>query len=75
MLVGLGPANALFMDEISTGLDSSTTFYKQRNFFFFPAWAYSIPLWILKIPASVVEVAAFTLLTYYEIGFDPNFGR
>ncbi|KAL0319188.1 UNVERIFIED_CONTAM: Pleiotropic drug resistance protein 1 [Sesamum angustifolium] len=26
-------------------------------------------------PCSVVGIGAFTVLTYYEIGFDPNFGR
>jgi hypothetical protein len=50
-------------------------FYKQRELLFFPPWAYSIPPWILKIPVTFVEVAAWVLLTYYVIGFDPNVER
>lgn len=50
-------------------------FYKQRNMFFFPPWAYAIPAWIVKIPITVIEAGIWTCLTYYVIGFDPNVGR
>ncbi|CAA0839123.1 ABC transporter G family member 40 [Striga hermonthica] len=63
------------MAEIALTIQKLPVFYKQRNFFFYPGWAYALPLWITKIPASIVEVGAFTILTYYGIGFDPNFGR
>lgn len=61
--------------EIVMGILRLPVFYKQRKFLFFPAWAYALPQWILSIPVNVTEAAMFTLLTYYEIGFDPNFGR
>ncbi|CAA0839380.1 ABC transporter G family member 40, partial [Striga hermonthica] len=63
------------MAEIALTIQKLPVFYKQRNFFFYPGWAYALPLWITKIPVSIVEVGAFTILTYYGIGFDPNFGR
>ncbi|KAL8458109.1 hypothetical protein ACS0TY_035841 [Phlomoides rotata] len=63
------------MAEMAITIQKLPVFFKQRNLFFFPAWAYALPLWILSIPVCVVEIAAFTILTYYEIGFDPNFGR
>ncbi|KAH6758770.1 pleiotropic drug resistance 12 [Perilla frutescens var. frutescens] len=63
------------MAEIAMTIQKLPVFYKQRNFYFFPAWTYSLPLWLVSIPVSVVEVFAFTVLTYYEIGFDSNFGR
>ncbi|KAF3332106.1 ABC transporter G family member 44 [Carex littledalei] len=50
-------------------------FFKQRDYLFFPAWAYTIPSWILKIPISFVEVSVTIFLNYYVIGFDPNVGR
>lgn len=50
-------------------------FFKQRDYLFFPAWAYAIPNWILKIPISCVEVAITVFLSYYVIGFDPDVGR
>ncbi|KAK6137135.1 hypothetical protein DH2020_029128 [Rehmannia glutinosa] len=50
-------------------------FYKQRDMFFFPAWAYGLPSWLLKIPITFIEVAIWTCLTYYVMGFDPNVGR
>lgn len=50
-------------------------FYKQRDFLFYPSWAYAIPAWILKIPVTFIEVTIWVFMTYYVIGFDPNFGR
>ncbi|XP_042049448.1 pleiotropic drug resistance protein 1-like [Salvia splendens] len=63
------------MAEIAMTIQKLPVFYKQRNFYFFPAWTYSLPLWLVSIPVSVVEVFSFTVLTYYEIGYDPNVGR
>lgn len=63
------------MAEIAMTIQKLPVFYKQRNFYFFPAWLFEIPVWFASIPVSVIEVAVFTILTYYEIGFDPNFGR
>ncbi|KAM0034718.1 putative ABC-type xenobiotic transporter [Helianthus debilis subsp. tardiflorus] len=50
-------------------------FYKQRDFLFFPSWAYALPSWIIKIPVSFLEAAVWTIFTYYVIGFDPNVTR
>ncbi|CAI0473898.1 unnamed protein product [Linum tenue] len=63
------------MAELSMTIAKLPVFYKQRNLFFYPPWAYSIPPWILKIPITFLEVAVWVFLTYYVIGFDPNFGR
>ncbi|KAL8458111.1 hypothetical protein ACS0TY_035843 [Phlomoides rotata] len=63
------------MAEIVMGILRLPIFYKQRNLLFYPAWAYALPLWILSVPVNVVEIAVITVLTYYEIGFDPNFER
>ncbi|EPS71654.1 hypothetical protein M569_03105, partial [Genlisea aurea] len=61
--------------QVPLTIQKLPVFFKQRNYLFFPAWAYAIPGWIVEIPISVVEIVFFTLLTYYEIGFDPNIGR
>ncbi|KAJ3683390.1 hypothetical protein LUZ60_013617 [Juncus effusus] len=50
-------------------------FFKQRDYKFFPAWAYTLPTWILKIPVSWVEVSITIFLNYYVIGFDPSAAR
>lgn len=50
-------------------------FYKQRDFFFYPAWAFGLPIWLLKIPISLVESAIWTGLTYYTIGYAPAASR
>lgn len=63
------------MPEMAIIIQKLPVFFKQRNLLFFPAWAYVLPLWVLSIPVCVAEIAVFTVLTYYEIGFDPNFGR
>lgn len=61
--------------ELALTILKLPVFYKQRDFLFFPPWAYSLPTWILKIPITFVEVGIWVVLTYYVIGFDPNAGR
>ncbi|XP_011072266.2 pleiotropic drug resistance protein 1 isoform X2 [Sesamum indicum] len=61
--------------DISLTIQKLPVFYKQRDFLFYPAWAYGLPSWIVKMPAQAVEVAAYVALTYYVIGYDPNVGR
>ncbi|KAG5551933.1 hypothetical protein RHGRI_010140 [Rhododendron griersonianum] len=61
--------------EITLSIMKLPIFYKQRDFFFFPAWAYTLPTWFLKIPVTFVEVGAWVFLTYYVVGFDPDAGR
>ncbi|KAL2544694.1 ABC transporter G family member 40 [Forsythia ovata] len=63
------------MSELAMTIYKLPVFYKQRDMFFFPPWAYALPSWILKIPITFLEVAIWTFLTYYVIGFDPNVGR
>ncbi|KAF3635181.1 Pleiotropic drug resistance protein 1 [Capsicum annuum] len=61
--------------EIALTVFKLPIFYKQRDLFFYPSWAYAIPSWILKIPITFVEVGLWVFLTYYVIGFDPNPAR
>ncbi|KAJ0533807.1 putative ABC-type xenobiotic transporter [Helianthus annuus] len=63
------------LSEISMTIAKLPVFYKQRNFLFYPPWAYAVPSWIIKIPVSFIEAAVWTILTYYVIGFDPNVSR
>ncbi|KAI7754530.1 hypothetical protein M8C21_028900 [Ambrosia artemisiifolia] len=63
------------MSEISMTIAKLPVFYKQRDFLFFPSWAYALPSWIIKIPVSFLEAAVWTILTYYVVGFDPNVTR
>ncbi|GLJ18676.1 hypothetical protein SUGI_0333120 [Cryptomeria japonica] len=60
------------MAELSMTLDKLPVFYKQRDFKFYPAWAYSLPTWVMRIPLSLMESSIWILLTYYIIGFAPN---
>ncbi|CAL5435368.1 unnamed protein product [Camellia sinensis] len=61
--------------ELAMTILKLSTFYKQRDLLFFPAWAYSLPQWILKITITFVEVGIWVFTTYYVIGFYPNVGR
>ncbi|KAL0330857.1 UNVERIFIED_CONTAM: Pleiotropic drug resistance protein 1 [Sesamum angustifolium] len=54
--------------ELAMTIYKLPVFYKQRDMYFFPAWAYAIPSWVLKIPITFIEVAIWTFLTYYVIG-------
>ncbi|KAD6794569.1 hypothetical protein E3N88_05465 [Mikania micrantha] len=61
--------------EIPMTIQKLPVFYKQRDFFFYPTWVYALPTWFVKIPVSFLEAGIWTILTYYVIGFDPNFWR
>ncbi|GER27444.1 ABC transporter G family member 37 [Striga asiatica] len=50
-------------------------FYKQRNLYSFPAWAYAVPATIINIPFSLFSAVVWTSLTYYVIGYSPEAGR
>ncbi|XP_024979136.1 pleiotropic drug resistance protein 1-like [Cynara cardunculus var. scolymus] len=63
------------MSEISMTIAKLPVFYKQRDFLFYPSWAYALPSWIVKIPVSFAESALWTILTYYVVGFEPNVSR
>ncbi|GKV23287.1 hypothetical protein SLEP1_g33035 [Rubroshorea leprosula] len=58
--------------EFSLTISRLAVFYKQRDFYFYPAWAYSIPAVILKIPFSLLDAFLWTVLTYYVIGYSPE---
>ena len=60
------------MAELSMTIDKLPVFYKQRDFKFYPAWAYSLPTWVMRIPLSLLESVLWIIITYYTIGFAPN---
>nr|XP_043620816.1 pleiotropic drug resistance protein 3-like [Erigeron canadensis] len=61
--------------ELSMTVARLPVFYKQRDMYFYPAWAYGIPASLLKIPVSVFVSIIWTSLTYYVIGYSPEPGR
>lgn len=61
--------------ELTLTVARLSVFYKQRELFFYPAWAYAIPAAILKIPLSMLESLVWVCLTYYVIGYSPEPGR
>ncbi|GJZ47224.1 pleiotropic drug resistance protein 1-like protein [Tanacetum coccineum] len=63
------------LSQISMTIAKLPVFYKQRDFLFYPSWAYALPTWIVNIPVSFIECALWMILTYYVIGFDPNITR
>ncbi|KAL3646852.1 ABC transporter G member 39 [Castilleja foliolosa] len=63
------------MAELAMTVFRLPVFYKQRDFLFYPAWAFGLPIWIMRIPLSIMESAIWVVLTYYTIGFAPAAGR
>ncbi|KAM0951250.1 putative ABC transporter, AAA+ ATPase domain, ABC-2 type transporter [Dioscorea sansibarensis] len=58
--------------ELTMTVSRLPCFYKQRDFHFYPAWAYAIPATISKIPISLIESLIWTSVTYYGIGYSPE---
>jgi len=69
--------NVMFngMAELSMTIVKLPVFFRQRDFLFYPAWAFALPIWALRIPISFLESAIWIILTYYTIGFAPSAGR
>ncbi|XP_051146775.1 pleiotropic drug resistance protein 3-like isoform X2 [Andrographis paniculata] len=61
--------------ELSMTIARLPVFYKQRDLYFYPAWAYAIPAATVKIPLSFLKAVLWTVLTYYTIGYTPEVGR
>ncbi|TYH18983.1 hypothetical protein ES288_A05G316500v1 [Gossypium darwinii] len=69
--------NVMFngMAELALTIFRLPVFFKQRDFLFYPAWAFALPIWVLRIPLSLLESGIWILLTYYTIGFAPSASR
>ncbi|CAH2059084.1 unnamed protein product [Thlaspi arvense] len=69
--------NVMFngMAELAFTVMRLPVFYKQRDFLFYPPWAFALPAWLLKIPLSLIESGIWIVLTYYTIGFAPSAAR
>ncbi|PSS15955.1 Pleiotropic drug resistance protein [Actinidia chinensis var. chinensis] len=69
--------NVMFngMAELAMTVFRLPVFYKQRDFLFFPSWAFAMPIWLLRIPISLLESGIWIILTYYTIGFAPAASR
>jgi hypothetical protein len=50
-------------------------YYKQRDLFFYPPWAFALPVYLLRLPISIYESLLWTVITYYTIGFAPEATR
>ncbi|CAN7013037.1 hypothetical protein IGI04_012326 [Brassica rapa subsp. trilocularis] len=61
--------------ELTLTISRLSVFYKQKELYLYPAWAYALPSAILKIPISVLEAFMWTSLTYYVIGYSPDIVR
>lgn len=72
-----GVVNVMFngMIELSMTVMKLPVFYKQRDFLFYPPWAFVLPIWILRIPLSFMDSTIWIAVTYYVIGFAPGFTR
>ncbi|KAM7259425.1 hypothetical protein ACFE04_015166 [Oxalis oulophora] len=75
LFFGLLIAVADGIPELSLTVHRLPGFYKQKDLYFYPAWAYAIPSAIVKIPLSFVQTFVWTCLTYYVIGFSPGASR
>jgi len=61
--------------ELALLLAKLPIYFKQRDYLFFPAWAYALPSCILKIPLAFVEIGVWVFLSYYVVGFDSSVER
>ncbi|KAI4386109.1 hypothetical protein MLD38_004070 [Melastoma candidum] len=66
--------NVMFngMSELAMTVFRLPVFFKQRDFLFYPAWAFALPIWITRIPVSIFESGIWIIITYYTIGFAPS---
>ncbi|KAI8529594.1 hypothetical protein RHMOL_Rhmol12G0237000 [Rhododendron molle] len=70
MIINMFNGNA----ELSLIVKRLPVFYKHRDLLY-PTWAFTLPTFLLRIPISVLESVAWTVMTYYTIGFAPEASR
>ncbi|XP_058192547.1 ABC transporter G family member 29-like [Rhododendron vialii] len=61
--------------ELALTVQRLPVFYKHRDLLFYPTWAFTLPTFLLRIPISVLESIAWTVMTYYTIGYAPEASR
>ncbi|XP_057834764.2 ABC transporter G family member 36 [Cryptomeria japonica] len=61
--------------ELAMTIARLPVFFKQRDLFFYPAWAFTLPTFLLKIPTSLLESGIWVVMTYYTMGFAPEASR
>ncbi|KAI7750120.1 hypothetical protein M8C21_024673 [Ambrosia artemisiifolia] len=61
--------------ELPMTIERLPVLYKHRELLFYPTWAFTVPTILLRVPISVVEATAWTVMTYYVVGFAPEFSR
>ncbi|KAL3696050.1 hypothetical protein R1sor_010126 [Riccia sorocarpa] len=49
--------------------------YKQRDNYFFPTWAFTVPSWVLRLPYSLAEAVIWSGMVYYVVGLAPSADR
>ncbi|CAI7797838.1 unnamed protein product [Closterium sp. NIES-54] len=50
-------------------------YFLQRDNLLFSAWAWGVPMALLSLPISLWSAGVWTTITYYGIGFAPEFSR
>jgi hypothetical protein len=55
--------------EMSIQIARLPSFYKQRNYYFYPSWAYAIPASNINIPISLLDSFVWICITYFDIGY------
>ncbi|KAL0837486.1 hypothetical protein Bca101_089376 [Brassica carinata] len=61
--------------ELSLMIQRLLVFYKQRDLLFHPPWTFTLPEFLLSIPVTIFESVVWVSITYYLIGFAPEFIR
>ncbi|CAL8462536.1 g2069 [Coccomyxa elongata] len=61
--------------EMSIMVGTLPGFYKQRDAYFYPAWAASLPTALLRLPYSFVESLVLSCIIYWVAGLAPEAGR
>ena len=56
-------------------LGNISVFYKQRASLFYPVIAFTVPTILTRIPLSLLSAMAYSLITYFTVGFAPDAGR
>ena len=49
--------------------------FKQRDNYFYPAWAYVFPTTVLRIPYSLLIAVLWSVVVYFPVGLAPEASR
>ncbi len=60
------------MPELPATIERLPVVFRQRDYGFYPAWAYTVSMWLIKLPLGLADSILWTVIIYFLVGMTPS---